>query len=171
MEEKSYVDVCDEELYNKLFKTHAKDLYNFLYYKYGVDNNPADLVQEAFLKLWNNCEKVVPEKARSYVFTVANNQMLNELSKKNTVLKYRKERQKSYTGESPEYIMEEKEYMDKLQKAIEALTEEQRVTFLLNRIEGKKHQEIAEMLGISRKAVEKRIYKTLDILREKVGKI
>ena len=96
---------------------------------------------------------------------------MNELSKKNTVLKYRKERQKSYTGESPEYIMEEKEYMDKLQKAIEALTEEQRVTFLLNRIEGKKHQEIAEMLGISRKAVEKRIYKTLNILREKVGKI
>ena len=86
MEEKSYVDVCDEELYNKLFKTHAKDLYNFLYYKYGVDNNPADLVQEAFLKLWNNCEKVVPEKARSYVFTVANNQMLNELSKKASVL-------------------------------------------------------------------------------------
>lgn len=171
MEEKSYVDVCDEELYNKLFKTHAKDLYNFLYYKYGVDNNPADLVQEAFLKLWNNCKKVVPEKARSYVFTVANNQMLNELSKKNTVLKYRKEHHKSYTGESPEYIMEEKEYMDKLQNAIEALTEEQRVTFLLNRIEGKKHQEIADMLGISRKAVEKRIYKTLDILREKVGKI
>jgi RNA polymerase sigma-70 factor (ECF subfamily) len=58
-----------------------------------------------------------------------------------------------------------------LQAAIAGLTEEQRAAFLLNRIEGKKHKEIAEMLGISQKAVEKRIYTALDILTEKVGKI
>jgi RNA polymerase sigma factor (sigma-70 family) len=67
--------------------------------------------------------------------------------------------------------MEENEYMDRLQRAIENLTEEQRTAFLLNRIEGKKHKEIAEMLGISRKAVEKRIYKALDKIREQIGDI
>jgi RNA polymerase sigma-70 factor (ECF subfamily) len=67
--------------------------------------------------------------------------------------------------------MEENEYMERLQRAIEGLTEAQRVAFLLNRIEGKKHNEIAEMLGISSKAVEKRIYTALDILREKIGDI
>ncbi len=51
---------------------------------------------------------------------------------------------------------------------MEELTEEQRVTFLLNRIEGKKHKEIAEMLGISQKAVEKRIYTAFKIIKEKV---
>ena len=163
--------VCDENLYNDIFKRHAKDLHNFLYYKYGAENNPGDLVQEAFLKLWDNCHKVEEEKARSYLFTVANNKMLNELSKKQTVLKYSQSKPKSQTHESPEYVMEEKEYMDKLQNALESLTEEQRVTFLLNRIDGKKHKEIAEMLGISRKAVEKRIYTALNILRQKVGKI
>lgn len=163
--------VCDEKLYNELFKRHAKDLHNFLHYKYGAENNPGDLVQEAFLKLWDNCHKVEEEKARSFLFTVANNKMLNELSKKQTVLRYSQEKPKSQTSESPEYVMEEKEYMDKLQNALESLTEQQRVTFLLNRIEGKKHKEIAEMLGISRKAVEKRIYTALDILRKKVGDI
>ncbi len=58
--------------------------------------------------------------------------------------------------------------MERLQKAIEDLSEEQRVTFLLNRIEGKKHQEIADMLGISRKAVEKRIYTAVKILKQKL---
>ena len=67
--------------------------------------------------------------------------------------------------------MEEKEYMEKLKAGIENLTEEQRTAFLLNRIEGKRHQEIAEMLGISRKAVEKRIYTALSKLKEQVGKI
>ena len=42
---------------------------------------------------------------------------------------------------------------------------------MLNRVEGKKHQEIAEMLGISRKAVEKRIYTALDKLREEIKEL
>ena len=111
----------------------------------------------------------MPEKARSFLFTVANNSMLNELAKKKTVLAYNQQKVKSSTSESPQYVMEEKEYMNRLQNAIESLTEEQRVTFMLNRIEGKKHKEIAEMLGISRRAVEKRIYTALGILRKKVG--
>jgi RNA polymerase sigma-70 factor (family 1) len=170
-EENSQASVCEEEVFNQLFKTHARNLHNFLYYKFGNDNNPKDIVQEAFLKLWNNCEKVIPEKAKSFLFTVANNQMLNELSKKKTALDYSHNKPKDYTIESPEYVMEENEYMDKLQNALENLTEEQRVTFLLNRIENKKHKEIAEMLGISRKTVEKRIYTALRILRNKLGNI
>lgn len=161
-------NVCEEGVFNQLFKKLSKELYQFLYYKYGEDNNPQDLVQDAFIKLWKNCQTVPPEKARSFLYTVASNQVLNELSKKKTVLKYRQQKVKSYTAETPEYIMQGNEYMDKLQQALESLTEDQRVTFLLNRVEGKKHQEIAEMLGISRKAVEKRIYSALAILRDKV---
>ncbi len=161
-------DVCNEKLFRELFKTHARDLHNFLYYKYGKDNNPKDLVQEAFMKLWDNCKKVLPGKARSFLFTVANNQMLNELSKKKTSLAYEKEPHISQTSESPEFVMRENEYMQRLQLALQDLTEEQRTTFLLNRIDGKKHKEIAEMLGISTKAVEKRIYTALAKLREKL---
>lgn len=164
-------NVCSEKLFRELFRTHAKDLHNFLYYKYGRENNPKDLVQEAFMKLWNNCHKVLPEKARSFLFTVANNQMLNELAKRKTVLNYEKDKPSGLTNESPEFVMQENEYMQRLQQAIEDLSEEQRIAFLLNRIEGKKHKEIAEMLGISAKAVEKRIYTALDKLREKLGNI
>ncbi len=164
-------DICKEYIFNEVFRTYSKDLYNFLYYKYGADNNPHDLVQEAFLKLWKNCKKVQFEKVKSYLFTIANNQMLNELAKKKTVLKYRDEPQKKHTDENPEYIMEGGQFMEQLQEAIEGLTEAQRVAFMLNRVEGKKHAEIAEMLGISRKAVEKRIYGAVAALQEKLGDI
>ena len=161
-------DTCEEKLFNELFEAHSKDLFNFLYYKYGAGNNPHDMVQEAFIKLWNNCHKVIFAKAKSFLFTVANNQTLSELAKKKTALKFAEDKPKSYSGETPEYIMQENEYKIRLESAIAELSEEQRVAFLLNRIEGKKHQEIADMLGISRKAVEKRIYKALAKLREKV---
>jgi RNA polymerase sigma factor (sigma-70 family) len=127
--------VCDENVFQGIFEANSKDLYRFLYYKYGQDNNPQDLVQDAFIKLWNNCKQVLPEKARAFLFTVANNQMLNELAKKKTALAYSRERPKDYTHESPEFILEENEYMARLQRAIEELTPEQRAAFLLNRIE------------------------------------
>lgn len=161
-------NVCAESVFNDIFRSISKDLHDFLYYKYGENNNPKDIVQLAFEKLWKNCKNVLPEKAKSFLFTVANNEMLNSLSRKKTALNYKLQTSKNYTVESPEYLLEEKEYHDRLKKAIEELTEEQRLTFLLNRVEGKKHQEIAEMLGISRKAVEKRIYTALNILRQKV---
>ena len=69
---------------------------------------------------------------------------------------------------APQFIMEENEYMIKLQKAISNLTEAQRVAFLMNRIEGKKHKEIAALLSISTKAVEKRIYGALKQLRQEI---
>jgi RNA polymerase sigma-70 factor (ECF subfamily) len=163
-------NICTEESFNEIFRLHSRELHDFLYYKYGMDNNPKDLVQEAFIKLWDNCHKILPGKARSFLFTVANRLMLNELSRKKTALNYSsKENLKDHNSESPEYLMEEKEYMEKLKTGIENLTEEQRTAFLLNRIEGKRHQEIAEMLGISRKAVEKRIYTALRKLKEQVG--
>lgn len=164
-------DICQERVFRGIYEEHSRDLYKFLYYKYGAENHPEDLMQEAFVKLWDNCKKVPFEKARGFLFTVANNQMLNELAKKKTVLNYQKEEHVSQTNQSPQDVMEEKEYLNRLQKAIEELTEEQRIAFLLSRVEGKKHREIAELLGISQKAVEKRIYKALESVQQKIGNI
>src|SRR3970282_20687 len=57
-------------------------------------------------------------------------------------------------NQSPEYLFEEEEFKQKLTKAIASLNEAQREVFLLNRIEGKKYREIAELLNISQKTVE-----------------
>ncbi|NNF74265.1 MAG: sigma-70 family RNA polymerase sigma factor [Flavobacteriaceae bacterium] len=164
-------DICDETLFSSLFTKYAKDLHDFLYYKYGERLNPQDKVQEAFIKLWENCGKVSPSKAKSYLFTVANNLMLNAVAHEKVVLKYQKLKPKSHTNEDPEFLMQENQYMKKLQTAIANLTEAQRTAFLLNRIEGKKHREIADMLGISTKAVEKRIYSALNKLREDIKEL
>ncbi len=164
-------NICDEMLFNTFFKKHAKDLHDFLHYKFGNHLNPKDKVQESFIKLWENCGKVKPEKAKSYLFTVGNNLMLNEVKHQKVKLKYSEKPQKHHTNESPEFLMEENEYMQKLQAAISNLTEAQRSAFLLNRIEGKKHREIAELLDISTKAVEKRIYGALKKLREDIKEI
>ena len=160
---------CDEIVFSSFFKSQIKALRTFLFYKYGNIGRAEDLAQEAFIKLWQNCASVPLEKAKSYIYTIANNSSLNEIAHQKVVLRY----EKNFTGldktnESPEYILEEKQYQAKLLKAIENLNEKQRVAFLMHRIDGKKYSEIASALDISVKAVEKRIHLALLSLRKEV---
>ncbi|WP_179354600.1 RNA polymerase sigma factor [Winogradskyella vidalii] len=164
-------NICESQLFERLYKKHAKNLHDFLYYKFGEQLNPQDKVQEAFIKLWQNCHKVTPDKAKSFLFTTANNLMLNATAHQKVVLKYRKRPQKQATNETPEFLLQEKEYHQKLQNAISNLTEAQRVAFLMNRVEGKRFKEIAVLLGISVKGVEKRIYGALKKLREEIDEL
>lgn len=171
MSKNLHKNICEETLYSNFFKKYAEDLHSFLYYKYGDHLNPKDKVQEAFIKVWENCKNITPEKAKNYLFTVGNNLMLNEIKHQKVVLKFQQEKPKSHTNENPEFLMEEHEYSQKLQRAISNLTEAQRVAFLLNRVEGKKHKEIAQLLDISTKAVEKRIYGALKKLKEQIHEL
>jgi RNA polymerase sigma-70 factor (ECF subfamily) len=164
-------NICEERLFSSIFNKYSKDLHNFLYYKFGELLNPKDKVQEAFIKLWQNCENIPPDKAKSFVFTTANNLMLNEAAHQKVVLKHQQTKPKMYTNENPEFLMQEAQYNDKLQKALSNLTEAQREAFLMNRVEGKRFKEIAEILDISTKAVEKRIYGALEKLRKDIKEL
>jgi len=162
--------VCDEKVFSTIFKTNSKTVFNYIYYKFGNEEKSYDAVQEAFVKLWENCSKVAPEKAKSYVYTVANNLYLNVIKAEKVRLKYADKTLKT-TNETPEFLMEEIEFKSKLDKALNDLPDNQRITFLLNRIDGKKYNEIAEIEGVGVKAIEKRMHLALKTLREKIDGI
>lgn len=164
-------NICEERLFSSLFTKYSEDLHNFLFYKFGSKLSPRDKVQEAFVKLWENCGKVSPDKAKSFLFTTANNLMLNAYAHQKVVQKHQQIKPKFSTNETPEFLLQEKEYQDKLNLAISKLTEAQRVAFLMNRVEGKRFKEIAQILDISTKAVEKRIYGALKRLREDIDEL
>ncbi|RKS03662.1 MULTISPECIES: RNA polymerase sigma factor [unclassified Flavobacterium] len=167
MSNKELSGICKENVFSGFFKSHAKALRNYLYYKFGNEDQAEDVTQEAFIKLWQNCADVPIEKAKSYVYTIANNASLNVIAHQKVVLNYAKSSpNKDTTNESPEFILEEDEFKSKLLKAIGKLNETQRVAFLMHRIDGKKYAEIATELDISIKAVEKRIHLALVELRK-----
>ncbi len=163
-------NVCEDQVFSSIFKANSITIFNYIYYKFGNEEKAHDAVQEAFVKLWENCAKVTPAKAKSYVYTVANNMYLNVIKAEKVRLKYADKTLKT-THESPEFLMEENEFRDKLNKALDGLPENQRTTFLLNRIDRKKYKEIAEMEGVSVKAIEKRMHLALKTLREQIDGI
>jgi RNA polymerase sigma-70 factor (ECF subfamily) len=164
--------LCEETYFNTFYLEHVQSASNFAYYKCGDKDAALDFVQDAFSKIWENCSKIDFTKAKTYLFTTINNLFLNTVKHNKVVLEYAKAAPYlDKTNESPEYIFEEEEFKKKLQDAISLLTESQREVFLLNRIEGKKYREIADLLDISQKAVEKRMSGALKILREHIENI
>jgi RNA polymerase sigma-70 factor (family 1) len=169
MKDKPLTGICEEITFSNFFRSHAKSLRNYLYYKFGNEEQAEDVTQEAFIKLWENCGNVPPEKAKSFLYTVANNTSLNHVAHQKVVLEYSKKANlPSADKQSPEFLMEEEQFKVKLQKAIGNLSEAQRTAFLLHRIDGKKYYEIAEILDISVKAVEKRIHGALQQMRKEI---
>ena len=164
-------NVCEEQIFSSIFKTNAKTIFNYIYYKFGNEEKANDAVQEAFVKLWENCAKVSPEKAKSYLYTVANNLYLNVIKAEKVRLKHADKHSNSISNETPEFVLEEKQFKEKLDDALNSLPQNQRTTFLLNRIDGKKYAEIAEMEGVSIKAIEKRMHLALKSLREQIDGI
>ena len=158
--------VCEEEIFTHLFSSHAESLINFIYYKSGNYSGAEDIMQDAYVKLWKECAKVGIEKAKSFLFTVANNTFLNQVKHQKVVLKFEKLNHKETTQESPQFVLEEVEFKATLERAIADLPENQRVVFLLNRIDKMKYREIAEHLNLSVKAIEKRMQKALLQLRK-----
>ncbi|WP_418653966.1 RNA polymerase sigma factor [Tenacibaculum soleae] len=147
---------------------YAQELSDLFSYKYGTLLNPSDKVQDAFIKLWENCDKVTPEKAKSFVYTIANNLLLNSIKHQKVVLNYLKVKPKDYTNESPEFLMRKEEYLRRYEQVLANLKPEHREAFLLNKVEGKTHKEIAETLGVTKKVVEHRIYAAFSILKDKL---
>lgn len=164
-------DICDKIRFSKLYEKYAQSLSNILFYKYGELLNPSDKVQEAFIKLWENCAKIKPEAAKSYLYTTANNMMLNAVKHQKVVLKYQQVKPKDYTNESPEFVLRKKEFLKRFERALSQLKEEERAAFLLSKVDGKTHKEIAEILGITKKVAEHRIYSALNKLKSELEEL
>lgn len=167
-------NICKESDFKAFFKSHAGLLRNFLYYKYGSLDDIEDIVQDAFIKLWDNCSKVTSASAKSYLFRIAINMSTSILRHNSVKLKYKNDVvsiNQDRTNESPEFVLMEKEFKEKLERAISSLPDRQREVYLLNRIEQKTYREIAEMSGVSVKAIEKLMHKALIKLRKEIENI
>lgn len=171
---KNNKSICDERLYERLYKTQAKTIRNFLYSKFGGMDLAEDLLQEAFVKLWENCAKVSPDNAKSYVYKVAINLGISHKRHEQVKFKHQDLIVQEFgisTNESPEFLMLENEFMEKYKKTIVSLSERQREVFLLSRVEKKTYKEIAELSNVSVKAIEKLMHKALIKVRESLGDV
>lgn len=156
----------NEIAFKELFYKYYNILINFCWYRTRDLDLSKDLVQEIFAKLWIARNNLDPEKSvKSYLFKSLTNQIINNSklsSAKNISI------DESILNNTTANNINIENQID-LHSAIEKLPEKLKTVFMLSRIEGFKYSEIAEICEISIKAVEKRMTKTLKILRKSLS--
>jgi len=154
--------------YEEAFDLYYTSIRNFLYFKTSQAELAEDVAQDAFVKLWETRDNIDKSSIKAYLYTIANNLAINQLKRdqlKYKFLNLQVERKEKVT---PQYLMEMQEFDQKLQDTLAKIPEGAREVFLMNRVEGLKYREIADRLGLSMKAIEKRMSRALAILREEI---
>ena len=121
-----------------------------------------DVVQEAYLKAYiAEQQKGEIEHPRAFLFSIAKNLAINELNRKSRQMTtYIEECQVGTireSGASLEQEIEGNQSVAHYCEAVAGLPEKCRRVYLLRKVHGLKHQEIADRLGITRSAVEKHL--------------
>ncbi|MCM5527431.1 RNA polymerase sigma factor [Parasegetibacter sp. NRK P23] len=133
-----------EKDYNDCVRQYADNVYRFILKNLKHEEDARDVVQSAFEKMWRNRAEVEADKCKSFLFTVAYNQMIDHLRKaKRVTLKeeFREDARISYKEvNNAKKILEE---------ALDRLNETQRSLVMLKDYEGYSYEEIGQIMGLS----------------------
>jgi RNA polymerase sigma-70 factor (ECF subfamily) len=139
-------------------------VYRFIVKNIRHTEDAQDIVQSAFEKLWVNRAQVLPEKAKSYLFTVAYHQMIDHIRKSNKM-------PLSDEASIPHQPINQAqtELKELLMRAVNELNPTQKSLVLLKDYEGYSYQEIAEIMNLSDSQVKVYLHRARIILKNKLS--
>ena len=163
----------DEQAFELLYRRYFVRLCAFANKFLGDPQSAEEVVQDIFLKLWEN--RIILRNdgsGKSFLFQAVHNKSLNLLAHQKVVNRY-SEMIKTVYSHIEEFDVHEslmaQELNSRIQTTINNLAPECKKIFLMSRAEGKKHLEIAEELHISIKTVETQINRALKKLRTELS--
>lgn len=138
--------------FETLVKIYGEPLYWQIRKMVGTHDDANDLLQNCFVKVWNNLDKFRGDaKLSTWLYKIAVNESINFLNKERTRRGLTDDSEDSYlinNIESDEFY-DGDELQKTLQRAINALPEKQRLVFNMRYYDEMKYEEISEILGTS----------------------
>ena len=158
----------DRESFNLIFRRYYSPLTRFCVRFVGDSDQAAEIVQDLFVKLWTNREKLVVNTSfESYMLRAVRNSAITYINKERA---HTDVNERIYTDESdatdPSETLQSNNLEISYQKVLAAMPEKRREVFLASRFDGLKYAEIATKLGLSQKTVEAHMSAAIKQLRE-----
>ena len=156
----------DKAAFDAFYQRHSAALISFLCSKGLSQQEAEDLLQQAFLIIWEKRREIDPDKSlRSFLFTTAYRRMINLFrDRKNSVPDYAYALEAD--GQNPEESTETRQAMNQLHAALEEMPERRRRVFELCYMQEFTYKEAAEALDVSPKTIENHMALALRDLRK-----
>jgi RNA polymerase sigma factor (sigma-70 family) len=149
-----------EKEYNLCVTQYADNVYRFIVKNLRHEEDARDIVQTAFEKMWRNRESVDNTKSKSYLFTVAYNQMIDHIRKVKRI-----ELKDSFLEDGKSVEQSNSRMKQTLMEALNRLNETQKSLVMLKDYEGYSYEEIGEIMGLNSSQVKVYLHRARLALR------
>jgi RNA polymerase sigma-70 factor (ECF subfamily) len=151
-----------EREYNECVHQYADNVFRFIVKNLRHEEDAKDVVQSAFEKLWRNRDAVETSKSKSYLFTVAYNQMIDHLRKAKRI-----HLQEEFSADTRVHHqpVNNNNMKKALQDALNRLNEVQKSLVMLKDYEGYSYEEIAKITGLNEGQVKVYLHRARLALR------
>lgn len=148
--------------YNACVDAYADGVFRFIVKNMKHKADAEDIVQNAFEVLWQKHDTIDTAKAKSFLFTVAHNKMIDQI---------RKTKRMHHPETMPDRPQVDANaaqtgLQETLQEALDRLPEVQKKAILLRDYEGYAYDEIAEILQLSASQVKVYIFRARKALQK-----
>lgn len=157
----------DVNVYELLFKHFYPSLVGFANAYIKNHDAAEDIVQEVFVKIWNERKKLTIKNIKTYLYTAVKNQCLNFLKHKKVEKNYLVSANNTHVDENTiETELNFNELKNAYEEAIQNLPEKCRIVICMNRFDDLSYVEIAEILDLSVNTIETHMKRALRSIRK-----
>jgi len=154
-----------KEDFKILFDTYFEDVRRYVLYRSGDEDIATDIAQDTFMRVWEKQMVIDPQRVKGLLFKIAGDLFISQYRRKQVANNFFNTFQPSNKSLTPEDEINFQELKNAYDAALKSMPEKQRTVFLMNRIDELKYKEIADHLGLSVKAIEKRMSQALEHLK------
>lgn len=154
----------------QVYETFADQLYGFVLKNLKNRLLAQDIVQDTFLRLWDNRERLQDDgNLQSFIFTIAKHQIIDHFRKQVNQLQfedYIAYNEQQAEGLSPEDILLYDEFQQQLKESKKNLSRRESEIYELSREKNLPIKQISAQLNLSEQTVKNYLTSALKVLRE-----
>jgi RNA polymerase sigma-70 factor, ECF subfamily len=165
------VGAGDREALAVLVRRHQTLVVNLAYRFLGRWDLAEDAAQDAFVRVWKAAATLRPEaKFTTWLYRLVANQCWDRRRQAARELRRRAAAAGPMnTPDNPAAALQQREHIERIRRAVAALPDRPRLAVILHRYEGLAHQEIMDVTGWSRAAVESCLVRAYEGLRHSLS--
>ena len=155
--------------FNMLFTKYYQDLCSFSNLIISNQQLAEEVVADVFVKIWQKKESIdITSSVKSYLYKSTKNTTISYIRKKKVeeislddIFNLQEE-----NALNPETIIIQGETLEQIKDVLSILPKKSKLVFQMHRFNHLKYKDIAEIMNVSVKSIEKHMSKSMKILRE-----